>query len=75
MLMLLGHIFNWLGSNLLHRISISVHRHLLNDEEGQILQVRTLAWLCHISHIMNVSIPKVYCDTKAMHIPIHAVAT
>ena len=38
-LMFLDHFFNWLESNLLHRISISVHCCLLNDEEGQILQV------------------------------------
>ena len=37
--MFMGHIFNWLGSNLLHRISITAHRHMLNDEEDKILQV------------------------------------
>ena len=50
-LMFLDHIFNWLGSNLFHRISISVHCHMLKDEVGQILQIL---------------IPKVYRDTKAM---------
>jgi len=38
-LMFLSHIFNWLRSNFFHRISISIHRHMLNDAVDQILQV------------------------------------
>ena len=36
-IMFLSHIFNWLGSNSFHRISVSVHPHMLKDEVGQIL--------------------------------------
>ena len=37
--MILSHIFDNFGPNLFYRIPISVHCDMLNDEEGQILQV------------------------------------
>ena len=46
-----GHIFNWLGSNLLHRISISVHRHMLNDEEGQFYRYISLVMSYKSYHV------------------------
>ena len=56
----LCHIFSKFGSNLLCRISISVHRHMLKMKKAKLLMYISLVMSCKSYHVKYVSILKVY---------------